>query len=196
MQQQAARLCGRLWLVLLLLVTVSCQQTAEPKASAQRSQKDPETNTAEVEPAGIGAALAKPASPELSEEERRQHLDSFDYVWKTIHIRHFGNVSIHSRAEKLNSNSTGLLQDKLARGKRGNPLMMVFYPPFYFLRVFVVERQFLNGWAGFITSALSAWYVFLKYSKLYEHFQFEEHGADLLPADAPEVDRDKFRKPA
>jgi hypothetical protein len=45
---------------------------------------------------------------------------------------------------------------------------MVIYPPLFFLRQFVLKRYFLNGWAGFIASALGACYVFLKYAKLHE----------------------------
>jgi hypothetical protein len=32
----------------------------------------------------------------------------------------------------------------------------------------VFKRYFLNGWAGFISAATGAYYVFLKYAKVYE----------------------------
>ena len=74
--------------------------------------------------------------------------------------------------------------------------MTIFYPPFYFFRMFVLQRHFMNGWAGFIASAIGGFYVFLKYAKLYQHYQFERYGDRLLPEGAPTVDRRRDRKPA
>lgn len=109
---------------------------------------------------------------------------------------HFGMASIHGKAARLNNYSTGLVADKLDRGKRGSPWMMIFYPPVSFIREYIVERQIFNGWSGFILSALSAHYVFLKYAKLYEHFQFEKHGRSLLPDGAPAPERAQLQRPA
>jgi len=111
------------------------------------------------------------------------------------HFLHFGMPSIHSKVQKINNYSTGLVQDKVARNKRGKPWVMVFYPPLYFLREYLVERQIVNGWVGFIGASISAFYVFLKYAKLYEHFEFEKHGSELLPEGAPPIDRAELRKP-
>jgi glycosyltransferase involved in cell wall biosynthesis len=82
---------------------------------------------------------------------------------------HYGEPDIHTKVAKINAYSTGLVADKVARGRRPNPWIMVFYPPLYFLRLYVFKRNFLNGWAGFIASVVSAFYAFLKYAKLYEH---------------------------
>ncbi|KAB2309187.1 glycosyltransferase family 2 protein [Betaproteobacteria bacterium SCN2] len=94
---------------------------------------------------------------------------------------HFGETSIHVKVDKINHYSTGLVADKQARGKRANPWIMVFYPPLFFLRSYLFKRSFLNGWAGFIGSVTMAYYVFLKYAKLYEAEQFAKHGDSLLP---------------
>lgn len=98
---------------------------------------------------------------------------------------HFGETSVHAKVEKINAYSTGLVIDKLAKGRRANPWLMVIYPPFVFLRSFLFKRSFLHGWAGFINSVSMAYYAFLKYSKLYEHTQFEKYGHSLMPAGAP-----------
>jgi glycosyltransferase involved in cell wall biosynthesis len=105
------------------------------------------------------------------------------------HFLHFGMPTIHSKVRKINDYSSKLVPHKVGRGKRGNPLMCVFYPPFYFLQQYLVDRQIFNGWVGFFGAAISAFYVFLKYAKLYEHDQFETHGQRLLPQGAPSVDR-------
>lgn len=103
---------------------------------------------------------------------------------------HYGETDIHTKVDKINAYSTGLVADKLARGKRGNPLIMIFYPPLFFIRSYIFKRQFLDGWAGFINSVIGAFYVFLKYAKLYEHHQFEKYDSRLMPEGAPPLPRD------
>ncbi len=98
---------------------------------------------------------------------------------------HYGETDIHTKVDKVNSYSTGLVADKVAKKKRPNPLIMVVYPPLFFLRLYLFKRNFLNGWAGFIASVVGAFYAFLKYAKLYEYHQLERLGTSLLPEGAP-----------
>ena len=98
---------------------------------------------------------------------------------------HYGETDVHTKVDKINDYSTGLVADKVAKGKVPNPWIMVFYPPLFFLRTFIFKRNFLNGWAGFITSVAGAFYVFLKYAKLYEYHQRRRYGDSLLPEGAP-----------
>lgn len=83
-------------------------------------------------------------------------------------LLHFGEPDIATKVDKINAYSSGLVGDKLRRGKRWLGLRMVCYPPVFFLRQYLVKRYFLNGWAGFISAATGAFYVFLKYAKVYE----------------------------
>ncbi len=101
---------------------------------------------------------------------------------------HYGETSIHLKVEKTNKYSTGMAQQKITKGARANPWILVFYPPLYFLRTYLFKRNFLNGWAGFITAVVGAFYVFLKYAKLYEHHQIQQHGDPLIP---PKPDPEK-----
>lgn len=100
-------------------------------------------------------------------------------------LYHYGETDIHTKVEKINAYSTGLVADKIKRQRWGIPLIMLFYPPLFFIRSYLFKRNFLNGWAGFINSAVAAFYVFLKYAKLYEYHQLTRHGTRLLPEDAP-----------
>jgi len=100
---------------------------------------------------------------------------------------HFGEVNIHTKVDKINHYSTGLVTDKVAKGKKASPWIMIFYPPFFFLRIFLFKRNYLNGWAGFIASATMAFYAFMKYAKLYEYEQQQKYGSTLLPKCAPET---------
>ncbi|MCH9673896.1 MAG: glycosyltransferase family 2 protein [Gammaproteobacteria bacterium] len=98
---------------------------------------------------------------------------------------HFGEVDIHTKVDKVNHYSTGLVADKIAKGRRPNPWIMVIYPPLFFVRSYIFKRGFMDGWAGFISSVVGAFYAFLKYAKLYEHAQFERFGDELMPEEAP-----------
>ncbi len=111
-------------------------------------------------------------------------------------IRHYSKADIHAKVDTANNYSTDLVLDRVARGRGGNPWICVYYPPLYFLRSFVLHRQFLNGWAGFFASVLSAVYVFLKYAKVYEHRCVQRHGNRLLPDRVPLLDRRRDRRPA
>jgi hypothetical protein len=83
-------------------------------------------------------------------------------------VLHFGEPDIRTKVDKINKYSSGLVVEKLSRRQRFIIARMVFYPPVFFLRQFIVKRYFLNGWAGFISAATGAFYVFLKYAKVYE----------------------------
>lgn len=100
---------------------------------------------------------------------------------------HYSDTDIHTKVEKLNAYSTGVVGDKLAKGKTVSPWMLLVYPPWYFLRLYIYKRNFLNGWPGFIASVSGAFYAFLKYAKLYEHYQRTRYGDSLLPQGAPPV---------
>lgn len=99
---------------------------------------------------------------------------------------HYGETDIDVKVSKLNAYSTGLVKDKVAKGTHPNPWILVFYPPFYFLRAYFFKRAFMNGWGGFITSFCGAFYVFLKYAKLYEFHQRKRYGKSLMPPGAPD----------
>jgi len=83
-------------------------------------------------------------------------------------LLHYGEPDIRTKVEKINAYSSGLVADKLRRRQRFLGVRMLFYPPVFFLRQYIGKRYFLNGWAGFISAATGAFYVFLKYAKVYE----------------------------
>lgn len=111
-------------------------------------------------------------------------------------IRHYSKADIHGRVDTANNYSTDLIAHRLARRGGASPWMMVFYPPLYFLRSYVLHRHFLNGWPGLIASVMSANYAFLKAAKAYERIQVERHGTRLLPDPVPLLDRHHGRRPA
>ena len=83
-------------------------------------------------------------------------------------LLHYGEPDIRTKVDKINAYSSGLVADKQRRRQRWLGLRMLAYPPVFFVRQYFFKRYFLNGWAGFISAATGAFYVFLKYAKVYE----------------------------
>lgn len=81
---------------------------------------------------------------------------------------HYGEPAIALRVDKINRYSSGLIEHKRAQRKRFMVLRMLLQPPLAFVKLYLLKRYFLNGWAGYIAARTHAFYVFLKYAKLYE----------------------------
>lgn len=94
---------------------------------------------------------------------------------------HFGEPNIDTKVGKLNYYSTGMVEDRVSRGKTVNPWSLIYYPPLVFLRSYFWKRNFVNGWAGFIGSVCMAFYAFMKYAKVFEHQQHKKLGHSLMP---------------
>lgn len=83
-------------------------------------------------------------------------------------IRHYGEVSIEVKVDKINRYSSGKAVDKFDRGKQSGLLKLVMVMPFAFIKSYFIKRNFLNGRRGFIGSVINSFYAFLKEAKLYE----------------------------
>ena len=83
-------------------------------------------------------------------------------------FRHFGEPELAVRVDKINRYSSGLVEHKLKSSPRFLGLRLVFYPTVAFLRFYVGQRYFLNGWAGYFAARSQAFYAFLKYAKVLE----------------------------
>jgi hypothetical protein len=86
---------------------------------------------------------------------------------------HFGEPDIATKVAKINHYSSGMVAGKLAKGEPFVRTRMLLQPPWHFFRSYVLKRKFLAGWAGLIGCSIDAFYVFLKYAKLYEAHQRE-----------------------
>ncbi len=81
---------------------------------------------------------------------------------------HYGEPDIATKVGKINAYSSGLVEHKRRKRQRFVFARLVLYPWLFFLRQYVGKRWFLDGWAGFINAVSAAYYVFLKYAKVYE----------------------------
>lgn len=91
---------------------------------------------------------------------------------------HYGEPDIHTKVAKINAYSSGLVEHKRTRRTRLLGLRLVLYPGWFFLRQYLGKRWFLDGWAGFINAVSAAYYVFLKYAKVYEAQRRRDGSAD------------------
>jgi glycosyltransferase involved in cell wall biosynthesis len=98
------------------------------------------------------------AAPEVA--GRVRHLDA--------EFLHHGESSLAVKVGKINHYSTGLVDYKRSAAPRFLGLRLLLYPTVAFLRFYVGQRYFLNGWAGFIAARTMAFYGFLKYAKVLE----------------------------
>jgi glycosyltransferase involved in cell wall biosynthesis len=81
---------------------------------------------------------------------------------------HYGEPDISTKVGKINAYSSGLVEHRRRQRQRFVFARLVLYPWWFFLRQYIGKRWFLDGWAGFINAVSAAYYVFLKYAKVYE----------------------------
>lgn len=82
-------------------------------------------------------------------------------------LMHEGEPTIAIKVDKINHYSTGLARDREHKA-RWVRTRMLLDPPWTFFKSWVLRRQFLNGWAGFINSVTLAFYAFLRHAKVLE----------------------------
>lgn len=89
--------------------------------------------------------------------------------------REFEGEILHYSYDDLSDHlrQIDLFTDIAAREKRaagvGHPVLrMLFHAPWKFLKMYLLQQGFRDGVAGFVAASLGAYYVFLKYAKLWE----------------------------
>jgi glycosyltransferase involved in cell wall biosynthesis len=91
-------------------------------------------------------------------------------------ILHYSYSSIQQCCEKGNRYST-LAAIKAVEKGHTKPLWLVIIAlPFYFIKYYLLELNFLNGPEGFYWSVFSSYYHFIKYLKIREYYASEKRG--------------------
>lgn len=83
-------------------------------------------------------------------------------------IHHFNYRDIAHHMEKVNGYTTTMASRKLEAGAGASFFRMIFNPAGRFLRMYFLKQGFRDGIRGFIVAVIGAFYVFLKYAKLWE----------------------------
>ena len=80
---------------------------------------------------------------------------------------HYSYNDIETYFEKFNKYTTLAAQTMYEKGKKRSFMAVLFIVPFEFLRRYVLKLGFLDGVRGFLWAAFSAFYIFVKYMKLW-----------------------------
>ena len=83
-------------------------------------------------------------------------------------LYHYSYRDVSHHIDKMNDFTTLAARQMDEQGRRPGVHNIALYPFLEFLKVYVIKRGFLDGLAGLTISSLHAYYVFLKYAKLYE----------------------------
>ena len=83
-------------------------------------------------------------------------------------IEHYSYVDLADHVARIQSFSTMAARDLHESGRRVRLADLTLRPPARFLRAFVLKAGFRDGLPGFVIATATAFYVFLKYAKLWE----------------------------
>jgi glycosyltransferase involved in cell wall biosynthesis len=83
-------------------------------------------------------------------------------------LLHYSYRDIADHLSTVNSFTTIMAEAMMEEGWKSRLIDLVFRGPFKFLKMYVLKGGFLDGKAGLVIAAISSYYVFLKYAKLWE----------------------------
>ena len=83
-------------------------------------------------------------------------------------LQHYAYRDIADHLETIDRYTTYAAKQLHEAGRRAGVLDLVVHPPLAFLRNYIVRGGIRDGATGFIISRLNAYYVFLKFAKLWE----------------------------
>jgi len=83
-------------------------------------------------------------------------------------LEHYAYRDIADHLETIDRYTTLAARQMQENGRRAGLLQMAGHPPLAFLRNYLAHGGIRDGAAGFIISAMNAYYVFLKFAKLWE----------------------------
>jgi len=83
-------------------------------------------------------------------------------------LYHFTYKDVADHVRTINFFTDIAAKEKIRKGIRFPLLRMIVQPPFKFFKMYVLKQGFREGSVGFMVATLGAFYVFLKYAKLWE----------------------------
>jgi glycosyltransferase involved in cell wall biosynthesis len=86
----------------------------------------------------------------------------------TSELEHLPYFDLADHLRRIDRYTTLWAEEAHARGRRANPLELVFTPLWAFARNYVLRRGLALGSVGLTVSTVNAFYTYLKVAKLYE----------------------------
>lgn len=90
-------------------------------------------------------------------------------------IRHYAYDDLSDHLATINHYTTLAARQMAAEHRRAGLTDLIVHPPLVFFRNYLLRRGFRDGGPGLVISLMNAYYVFLKFAKLWEQ---QRHPAD------------------
>ncbi len=103
---------------------------------------------------------------------------------------HDGETDVDNKVDRMNRYSSGLVGHRVARMSPAVlKARLLLYPPWVFVKTWVLKRHFLNGWPGWIIAVSQAYYAFLKDAKALEQYESARSDGSLARRLAQQAQR-------
>jgi glycosyltransferase involved in cell wall biosynthesis len=86
----------------------------------------------------------------------------------TQELQHYSYRDLADHLARINTYSSLAARTMFEKGRRATFADILLHPPAAFLRNYILRRGVLDGTAGLTISAINAYWVFLKFAKLWE----------------------------
>jgi glycosyltransferase involved in cell wall biosynthesis len=83
-------------------------------------------------------------------------------------LQHYAYRDIADHLETIDRYTTLAARQMRERGRTANAVDLIAHPPLAFLRNYIAKQGFRDGIPGLIVSTMNAYYVFLKFAKLWQ----------------------------
>jgi len=111
--------------------------------------------------------------------DRRRGAWQGDYVHESVRVAgpvetlrgdllHYTCDALSRHLRTLDRYTTLAAHELRAQGRRAGPARLLLAPPWTFLRTYLFQQGFRDGYQGLLISSMAAWYVFLKWAKTLE----------------------------
>lgn len=95
------------------------------------------------------------------------------------HLLHIPYDDLSDHLDFINRYTSTMAQRKNEKGEKGTVFKAITHSAVKLFKEMILKFGFLDGKAGIIAAGMSTWYVFLKYAKLWELQQNNDHSAHL-----------------
>jgi len=93
-------------------------------------------------------------------------------------IYHYSYIRLTQLWYKYNMFTDELLKTSIKTNKKYSKFRLIIEMPFQFFKYYVLKRQFLNGWFGFINSVSLSYFRFLKIAKWVEYQELNKDSGE------------------
>lgn len=111
-------------------------------------------------------------------EPHNKFMFSGDSAYLSCPLVHHTRPTLQSYFEKFSNFTTLAAQDRSRTKRHVRDTDLLFRPVFTFLKYFLVRKGYLDGMPGFLVSALSSMYTFVKYAKLWHMLELESQASN------------------